>query len=109
MNANMQKKVFKFSSYFWSSGMSGHDVSLDKAKEAVDKIVTRIEVSHDLLFNSYTWTYRIVITISYLEPCMQTDFEGFNISEIVKAGSLGHGTAVQGHYDIDLVIYSRGV
>ena len=34
---------------------------------------------------------------------------GFNISEIIKAGSLGQGTAVPGHYDIDLVIYSRGI
>ena len=39
---------------------------------------------------------------------LQTDFRDFNISEIYKAGSLGHGTAVSGHYDIDLVIYSRG-
>ena len=39
----------------------------------------------------------------------QTHFRDFNISEIHKAGSLGHGTAVPGHYDIDLVIYSRGI
>ena len=39
----------------------------------------------------------------------QTRFKGFNISEIIKAGSLGHGTAVPGHYNIDLVIYSRGI
>lgn len=38
----------------------------------------------------------------------QTRFQGFKISEIIKAGSLGQGTAVPGHYDIDLVIYSRG-
>ena len=31
---------------------------------------------------------------------------GFIISEILKAGSLGHGTAVKGHYDLDMVIYS---
>ena len=40
---------------------------------------------------------------------MKTRFDKFNISEIIKGGSLGHGTAVPGHYDIDLVIYSRGV
>ena len=40
--------------------------------------------------------------------CFQENFEGFNISEIIKAGSMGHGTAVPGHFDIDLVIYSRG-
>ncbi len=28
------------------------------------------------------------------------------ISEVIKAGSLGHGTAVPGHYDLDIVIYS---
>ena len=43
-----------------------------------------------------------------VEFCFQENFEGFNISEIIKAGSMGHGTAVPGHFDIDLVIYSRG-
>ena len=33
---------------------------------------------------------------------------GISVSEVVKAGSLGHGTAVQGNFDVDLVIYSRG-
>ena len=28
------------------------------------------------------------------------------VSEVVKAGSLGHGTAVPGDYDLDLVVYS---
>ena len=28
-------------------------------------------------------------------------------NEIIKAGSLGHGTAVKGYYDVDLVIYSE--
>jgi hypothetical protein len=40
--------------------------------------------------------------------CFQENFEGFNISDIIEAGSMGHGTAVPGHFDIDLVIYSRG-
>lgn len=61
--------------------MSGEDTSLAKAKEAVDWIVRQIE----------------------------TRFKGFNISEIIKAGSLGQGTAVPGHYNIDLVIYSRDI
>ena len=38
----------------------------------------------------------------------KTRFTKFNISEVLKAGSLGHGTVVPDHYDIDLVIYSRG-
>ena len=36
------------------------------------------------------------------------DFNHFNISEIVKGGSLGHGTPVFSDFDVDLVIYSRG-
>ena len=31
-----------------------------------------------------------------------------NIQEIIKGGSLGHGTAVPGKFDLDLVVYSRG-
>lgn len=30
-------------------------------------------------------------------------------NEIIKAGSLGHGTAVKGYYDVDLVIYSESI
>ncbi len=30
------------------------------------------------------------------------------VSEIVKAGSMGHGTIVPGSFDIDLVLYSQG-
>ena len=30
------------------------------------------------------------------------------INEIIKAGSLGHGTPVFGDFDVDLVIYSSG-
>ena len=29
------------------------------------------------------------------------------MSEVLEAGSLGDGTVVPGHYDIDLVVYSR--
>ena len=38
----------------------------------------------------------------------QSSRGSISCSEIIKGGSLGHGTAVPGHYDIDLVIYSRG-
>ena len=31
-----------------------------------------------------------------------------NISEIIKGGSLGHGTAIPNNSDLDLVVYSRG-
>ena len=36
----------------------------------------------------------------------QQNFSGFKIHNIFKAGSLGHGTAVFGDFDVDLVIYS---
>ena len=39
---------------------------------------------------------------------MQNDFRRFKVNEIWKGGSLGHGTVVPGHYDIDLVLYSDG-
>ena len=35
--------------------------------------------------------------------------DGSKINEIIKAGSLGHGTAVFGDFDVDLVIYSDGM
>jgi len=31
---------------------------------------------------------------------------GMVINEPIKAGSLGHGTAVPGHFDLDIVVYS---
>jgi hypothetical protein len=34
--------------------------------------------------------------------------ERLQVSEIIKAGSLGSGTAIPGDYDLDLVIYSEG-
>ena len=33
---------------------------------------------------------------------------GITVNEIVKSGSLGHGTAVPGEFDLDLVLYSQG-
>ena len=38
----------------------------------------------------------------------QQEFTAFKINEIIKGGSLGHGTAVFGDFDVDLVIYSDG-
>ena len=38
----------------------------------------------------------------------QRNFKDFNVSEIVKCGSLGHGTGLKDKSDLDLVIYSRG-
>ena len=36
------------------------------------------------------------------------DEVGIQATEVFKGGSLGQGTAVPHHYDIDLVLYSRG-
>ena len=33
---------------------------------------------------------------------------GLRVSEVVKGGSLGQGTAVPGEFDLDLIIYSTG-
>ena len=43
----------------------------------------------------------------YIQIEFQTQYN-FNISEIITAGSLGHGTAIPGNFDLDLVLYSRG-
>ena len=67
-----------------------------------------------LLSGSTPATNSVCNTIFYMHAgCFlditQRGFQRFNISEIIKGGSLGHGTAVPGDYDIDLVIYSRGM
>lgn len=36
------------------------------------------------------------------------DNQPISIGEVIKGGSLGHGTAVPGDFDLDLVIYSAG-
>jgi hypothetical protein len=49
--------------------------------------------------------------IDELVQKLENDFQikyRMNVSEIVKGGSLGHGTAVPGKFDLDLVLYSRG-
>ena len=61
-------------------------------------IVTRIKASYDAHRGSH-------ICNNY---CIQRKFTKFNVNDIIEGGSLGHGTAVLGHYDVDLVIYSRG-
>ena len=42
----------------------------------------------------------------HARTCTQQNFSAFKIHNIIKAGSLGHGTAVFGNFDVDLVIYS---
>ena len=73
-------------------------ICLDSFKQAVDTLVKYIEA------RAHVPGCIMPIQVIFL----QTNFRGFNISEVIEAGSLGDGTAVPGHYDIDLVIYSRG-
>ena len=50
------------------------------------------------------------LTQIYTPPIIQKAFVqrvGIEATEVFKGGSLGHGTTVPGHYDIDLVLYSR--
>jgi hypothetical protein len=50
--------------------------------------------------------------IDELVQKLENDFQikyRMNVSEIVKGGSLGHGTAVPGKFDLDLVLYSRDI
>ena len=73
-------------------------ICLDPIKQAVDTLVKYIEVC------AHVPGCIMPIQVIFL----QTNFRGFNISEVIEAGSLGDGTAVPGHYDLDLVIYSHG-
>lgn len=43
-----------------------------------------------------------------LENEFQTQYS-FNVSDVITAGSLGHGTAIPGNFDLDLVLYSRDI
>ena len=53
-------------------------------------------------------SYHKLMTINtYLQQHFK-HHTGFDATEIIKAGSLGHGTVVPGEFDIDLVLYSRG-
>ena len=43
-------------------------------------------------------------------PTQKAEFRhkvGIEVTEVFKGGSLGHSTAVEHHFDIDLVLYSR--
>ena len=48
-------------------------------------------------------------SIALLLQTFKYERDSFNISEIVEGGSMGHGTTVPNEFDIDLVIYSRGM
>nr|CAC82934.1 putative (2-5)A-2 synthetase [Suberites domuncula] len=50
--------------------------------------------------------------IGQLVSTLQQDLQrytGISVTEVVKAGSMGHGTTVPGNFDIDLVLYSSNV
>ena len=69
---------------------------ISDANRAVDKIVRTLHVST-------VYTNRVII---YTTLQSGEGGGGMTVSEVIKAGSLGHGTAVNGEYDLDLVIYS---
>ena len=68
----------------------------------MDELVRLIEVSC-LMHGHKSMTKRLLHLIFMYT---QQNFSGFKIHNIFKAGSLGHGTAVFGDFDVDLVIYS---
>ena len=57
------------------------------------------------------YTIRYKACCIYILYCvLQEDFwkeVGIEVTEVFKGGSMGHGTTVPGHFDIDLVLYSR--
>ena len=71
---------------------------ISEAKEVADAITRALIVSK-------------IMTVSRpagYSQCVQRGKPGgiLTVNEVIKAGSLGHGTAVPGHCDIDIVIYS---
>jgi hypothetical protein len=86
---------------------SGSELSFtaEDARKAVGELVAIIEVNVDAGAASHNMSQYLILLLIYI---FQQNFTGFNVSEIIKAGSMGHGTAVPGHFDIDLVLYSRG-
>ena len=75
--------------------------SLRDPKRVIDYHSTLIKViCHLIVMWSYCYVYFYI---------QKENFDEFNVSEIVKVGSLGHGTAVPGNFDVDLIIYSRGI
>ena len=55
----------------------------------------------------YGWAHSDIHTTSHPFQKAFTQRVGIEATEVFKGGSLGHGTTVPGHYDIDLVLYSR--
>ena len=74
-------------------------LTIGKANEIVDDIVHKLKVSINIII-----MWKLLI---FLQDDFQRDYR-FNVSEVIKGGSLGHGTAVPEKFDLDLVLYSRG-
>ena len=60
-----------------------------------------------MCFGLYTMWFlqfcpQLLPIISLLQRCPH-----FIVNEVIKGGSLGHGTVVPGHFDTDLVLYSQ--
>lgn len=59
-----------------------------------------------LKHEAYVMTH-VCIAILYHKQAEFHRKVGIEVTEVFKGGSLGHGTAVEHHFDIDLVLYSR--
>ena len=81
-----------------------------KAKRVVNQVVKALQKvnyckNHDI---EYDWAHSDIHAdhpLSFQRAFAQR--VGIEATEVFKGGSLGHGTHVPGHYDIDLVLYSR--
>ena len=69
-----------------------------------------VNLMHIHYYSLFCISYYIIkIHVHYTNTQQSFRFDGkLTINEIVKAGSMGHGTTVFGDFDVDLVIYSDG-
>ena len=77
---------------------SVRSLSIAEANRRVDELVQIFYVSNNNL---------VLIMHAFMQTYFKSDCH-LNVSEVVKGGSLGHGTAIPGDFDLDLVLYSRG-
>lgn len=74
---------------------------MDQAKAAMDTIFRTLHVSQ------LTIEYSVKLWCFAVMQQGEGGTGGLVVAEVIKAGSLGHGTAVPGHYDLDIVVYSE--
>lgn len=77
-------------------------VRVANANRHIDELVRVMKVRTGLKLPLVTYIVSHQIQKHLAKEC------GITVAEVVKAGSLGQGTAISGEFDIDLVLYSRG-